>query len=385
MATLGATTTKSPFGTTTKNPFGNYQSGSAFPNAATSNALASSIKSTNKVLQGMSNAKYPAPAMQANTPTPNYSQDVGSAQNTAYYTPDSSYGGGYIDNSQAIADQQAKDAALLQIDQGLGNANDALSRLGTQEQNGLGNVDREYQQGWQQLLGQQGTAQRDYNANRTDQVNQYESKRATNGTNARNWLDGALRTLGTQGAGNGSAARYGLPYEAQTQASQANAADQQTNNHNLVALDTNWADTQDKIKNAQNDLTRQRDQGKNDFESQIANQRATLLQTIAQLTGQENIANGGNYQSALAAANPYMSQIPALLDKINALSITPNIAPQAVTLTKPTLSSYNYAQPDAPVVAPQDQSIGSNPVLAGILGYDPNQQDQNQNQILQFA
>lgn len=270
---------------------------------------------------------------------------------------------------------QDRNNALYGIDSGLSSANDALGRLDSQAQVGNGNIDNEYQAAYDQLLGSNQVAQRNYDTSRTGQVNDYVAKQADNATNARTWLDSARRTLGAQGAGDSSASRYALPYDAQQQLAQGNSQAQATNNKNLIALDTNWADTEDKFKNAQADVANQRDQGKRDLQSNIANQRATLLSTIAQLTGQKNIANGGDYKSAAAAAQGYTSQIPALLDRINALSATPHIAAQQVTTTAPTLDQYNYARPVAQTAPVQDASL-SNPILAAILG--ANQQDQSQ-------
>jgi hypothetical protein len=284
-------------------------------------------------------------------------------------------------NSLATAQAaQDKNNALFGIDSGLTSANDAMGRLGQQEQIGNGNIDNEYQAAINQLMGSNAVAQRNYDTSRTGQVNDYLAKQSDNAMQGRTWLDSARRTLGAQGAGSGSAARYNLPYEAQQQIAQGNATAQATNNKNLVALDTNWADTEDKFKNAQADVARQRDQGHNDLQSKIADQKATLLSTIAQLTGQKTIANGGDYKAAQAAAQGYTSQIPALLDRINSLSATPHIQAQQVTTTAPTLADYNYARPQAAPTPTQDVSL-TNPILAAILG-GAGQQDQNQ---LQYA
>lgn len=287
--------------------------------------------------------------------------------------------GAYDPQAAAAASQAAQDRsnALFGIDSGLSSANDAMGRLDSQAQVGEGNIDNEYQSAINQLLGSNAVAQRNYNTSRTGQVNDYVAKQADNTNNARTWLDSARRTLGAQGAGDSSAARYALPYDAQQQLAQGNATAQATNNKNLIALDTNWADTQDKERNAEADVAHQRDQGKRDLQSNIANQRATLLSTIAQLTGQKNIAAGGDYKSAAAAAQGYTSQIPALLNQINALSATPHIAAQQVTAATPTLDQYNYAQPTAQVGPVQDASL-SNPILAAILGSQPQDQKQLQ-------
>lgn len=285
------------------------------------------------------------------------------------------------------ADYQAAQDALMQINQGLTGANDSLGRLDSQKQVGLGNIDKSYQDAYNKLLGTQQLATRDYTTNRNGQLNDYLAAKDQNGTVARNWLDNARRTLGSQGAGGGSAARYGIVNDANGMLQGSNAATTNTNNKNIIALDTANGDNQNKFKNAFGDLASQRQTNKNDLTSKIESQRQSLLNTIAQLTGQKTIANGGDYKAALAAANPYLSQIPSIQDKIDALAATPAITPQAVQLTAPTLQQYNWAQPQAPIQPQQDPTLQDNNVvpvvnpddqknrngLLGMFGIDPNQ------------
>lgn len=275
----------------------------------------------------------------------------------------------------AASSQDAVDKAnaLFGIDTGLSSANDALGRLDSQAATGYGNIDRQYQDGYNRLdaTHQLGNAQ--YDQNTTGQLNEYQSNRNQVASQSRNWLDSARRTLGAQGAGGGSAARYGVPYQAQQQAAQGNAAAQSTNNHNMTALLQGHQQDEDKFANSAADLKSQRDQGRNDYQTQIDNQRATLLGTIGQLMGQKQIANGGDYKAALAAASPYTSQLPAIMARIDALAATPAVHEQQYTLSKPDLSGYNWSRGQAPVVAQQD------PTLAA-PGYVPAYGQDNQDQ-----
>jgi hypothetical protein len=304
------------------------------------------------------------------------------AQAPAAATSDASSYGGY----GSLSEQQAAENAKLSIQQGLSSANDAVGRLDNQAKIGDENINRDYEGAIQQLTGQKTIAQRDYSTSRTGQVNEYIGKKEANNNDARSYLLGVRRKLGAEGAGGGSAARYNAPHEAQVMNTSANASAQGTNNKNLIALDTNWADTQDKFKNAESDAGRQKEQGHNDLLSKIANQRATLLNTIAQLTGQLNIANGGDYKSALAASQAYSGQIPGILNQIDALAATPKITPMAVTANAPSLEGYNYARPGAPVVAPQDSSLPTNsPVYAALFGVNPQDQDKQQQLVPAIA
>ncbi len=283
----------------------------------------------------------------------NSSDDSGNGRNS----------GNFVQDTSAAQTAQERASALLGIDLGLNSANDALGRLDRQYQVGEGNIGREFQDAAGRLMGQRQIVERNYNQNRTGQINEYQSARNMNNQQASSWLDGARRTLGTQGAGGGSAARYALPFEANTQASAANAQDQSTATRNLTSLDQNWQDDQDEFRNAEADLNRQRDQGIGDLRSRIEGQRADLLNTVGTLSGQKAIAQGGDYNAALAASQPYTSRISAILNQIDGLSATPNIRERAVTLNAPDLARFDFARPEAAPVAQQDPSL-TNPLLA---------------------
>ncbi len=278
--------------------------------------------------------------------------------------------------TQDAADRAGRQNTLYSIDSGIAQANDALARLDRQASVGYGNIDREFQDASGRLLGQKKQAESQYNYNTTDQLNQYQSARNVNNQRANSFLEGGLRTLGANGAGGGSAARYALPYEANLQATGANSQAQSTNNRNMTALTMGWQQDQDEFTNAENDLLRQKEQGINDYRSQIEGQRADLTGTIGQLTGQKTIANGGDYQAALAASQPYTSRVSMLLNQIDGLAATPAIRERAVTIDRPDLAGYNWARPESAPVARQDPTLGMNPVLAALFGTP--QEDQRQ-------
>jgi hypothetical protein len=278
------------------------------------------------------------------------------------------------DSGTSAQDAQDRAMALFGIDNGLSSANNALGRLDSQANTGYGNIDREYQDAYNRLDSTHQLGNQQYTQNKNSQLNDYLAKKAQVESQASSWLDAARRTLGTQGAGGGSAARYGVPFEAQNQATEGTAAAQATNNHNIQAIEQGHQQDEDKFKNSLSDIIRQRDQGKNDYQSQIENQRATLLSTIAQLTGQKQIANGGDFRAAQAAANPYTSQIQAIMSKIDGLAATPAVNAQNYTLSAPDLTGYNWAQPANPVNPIQDPTLAQ-PGYVPTYGTD--QQDQN--------
>lgn len=287
-------------------------------------------------------------------------------------------GAGTAEAAQASQDATERAAALLQIDSGIGTANDALGRLDGQLNTGFGNIGRDYQDSYGRLIGQKRIAEGNYKANTTDQLNQYQSARNQANSGARGWMDGAQRQLGANGAGGGSAARYAVPYEAQMMAAKGNTQAQATNNRNIMSLDQNWRKAEDEFTNSENDLNRQREQGTNDLRSRGESQRAELLNTVGTLTGQRQIANGGSYEQALAASQPYTSRIKSILDTIDGLAATPAIRERAVTVGRPDLAGYDFARPGVAPTPMQDPTLGNNPVLAALFG-------QPQEEQLQYA
>lgn len=289
-------------------------------------------------------------------------------------------GGGGASAGPSPQEVAQRQAALYQINNGLTSANSAYGRLDGQQATGIANIGKSYEDAYQRLLGQQKLGQADYTQNTTNQLNEYQTARNASAGNARSWADGAQRQLGANGAGGGSAARYAVPYEAQQIASKGNAAAQSVNNRNIISLDQNWRRAQDDFTNSQSDLTRQRQTGENDLKTKVETQRADLLGTIAQLTGQQTIANGGNYDQALAASQAYTSRIPGIMNTIDGLAVSPALKERAVTIGRPDLSAYNWSRPDAAPQPQQDASLrrqSVNPLL-GLYG-------QPQDDQLQYA
>lgn len=281
-------------------------------------------------------------------------------------------------NDGGMSDAQERAMALFNIQGGITSADDGLSRLDNQLQSGYGNIDREYQDAYGRLQGQQQIGERNYNQNRNSTLSEYESNRNNVAQSARSWLDAARRTLGTQGAGGGSAARYGVVNDAQQQAAVGNANAQQTAVKNITALDQGWEDDRNEFINSFADLDSQRVKGRNEYAGTIEGERARLLGERAQLAGKQKIANGGDYKAALAEAAPYTSKISAILDNIDRLTATPAIKERAVTLDRPNLSQYNWARPEQAPVAQQDATL-SNPNLAALFGLQP---DDRQRQLI---
>jgi hypothetical protein len=154
---------------------------------------------------------------------------------------------------------------------------------------------------------------------------------------------------------------------------------QQTNARNLAALATSNEDNERKFKLGFEDLGSQRESSRRNIESQFEQQRADVLNNIAQLRGQKAIIGGGNAATALAAARPYTDRVAGILNAIDQLSKNPGVVrANEVQLSRPDLAQYTYDRFTAPVAnsaAPQDNSLVL-PAYAALLGAQDDQRKQ---------
>jgi hypothetical protein len=163
---------------------------------------------------------------------------------------------------------------------------------------------------------------------------------------------------------------YAAPLAAQNEAANANATAQNVNSRNLGALMTARDDNERNFENSFADLAVKRRTGEDDYRGKVEASRADLLSNIAQLTGQQRIAQGGNYQDAMAVARPISDRVSSILNTINGLSSrTAALNPQNVNLARPDLAQYGIQRYDAPAVARQDPTLYS-PNARLLLGLD---------------
>lgn len=245
-----------------------------------------------------------------------------------------------------------------------------IDRLGGQQDVGLQNIGNSYNQSYNRLTDQQAVNKRNYDTS-VQQSNQgYANTRGgiMNQTNAT--ANALQRLLGINGAGNSSAAFYAAPYAAGLQGSQAMNQAQQTYANNMSALDTNWQDAQRGYSDAFTDLDRQKFSQEQNLRSSIAQTRAGLLSKIAEANQQRQIALGSGYESARAAANPYLQQVNSLLDSIAALSSqfqNPVIKAGEVSYKAPDLGRYTLGQGGGIQQSQQPAASDMNPALLPIL------------------
>lgn len=263
------------------------------------------------------------------------------------------------------ASPQIDQAVLGQYDQSIGNTQAALNRLGDQFNSGVSGIDSSFTNALNQLLLGKNQANSAYSTNKQQTAKDYVGAKNTIGANAGSSLSGLLRLLGSRGAGGSSAATITAPGAVARNATLQRQDVGSTFGANNQALDTGWNNYLTGYNNQVSGATSQRDQQKSELQRQIDTNRASLLQTLASLSGQRAQAAGGN---PTGAAQPYLDQANAVLDQTSRYNIAP-INYQTQAYNAPELSKYTTNPNAAPTYNGQRASSDYfSPYLSALLG-----------------
>lgn len=268
-------------------------------------------------------------------------------------------------SSGAAAGPAVDPAVLASYDQAIGNTNSAIGRLGTQLNSGNSAIDASYQNALNQLLLGRNQSQATYNTNKQQTAHDYVSAKNTIGANAGQSLSGVQRLLGSRGAGGGSAYNQAAPEAVTRQATLQRNDVGNTFGQNNQALDTNWGNYVTGYDNSVLDVNSQHDQQRQGLQNSIETNRASLLQTLAQLSAQRDVVGGGN---GVGAAQPFLDQANAALNSQADYHVAP-INYQTQAYNAPALSTYAANPQAAPTYQGQSPTNDFfSPYLAALLG-----------------
>jgi len=329
--------------------------------------------------------------------------------------------------ADALAEQRRQDDINRAVyDQGIGDVNSSIGRLGPQFDVLRSNYEGQYNEALSRLLqGQQrnqtvaekATKQNleDYNLGKTQAQTAYDTTKLqtrqdyvgaknTIGSQAGTALNSLRRLLGSRGAGGGSAYNIAAP-----QAVARNASIQRSNvgqtfgrnqqaldtsfNTNIAALDTNFnrnkAAQDTALQNYLSDINTQQaglgtqlTENKNALQAEINRNKADLLSKLSGLTTQRWAISGLSGTDAVASGQPYLNQANELRSQADQLGrLTPrdinvnlpNYQAPAYTpapaYQAPDLSSYIVGANPAPTYQGQPQGNDYfSPYLAALLG-----------------
>lgn len=282
--------------------------------------------------------------------------------NSLGYKGDSVFGGSTGQNN-AGSSTTADD--LAGFDQAIANTNSAMGRLGNQFSSGNSAIDSSYQNALNQLLLGKNQSQQAYGASKQQASTDYVGAKNTIGANAGASLFGLQRLLGSRGAGGSSAATQVAPQAVARQATLQRNDVGNAFGANNQALDTNWNNYATGYNNSVADVGDQRDRQRQGLQGNVDSNRATLLQTLAQLTAQRDQVAGGN---GVGAAQPFLDQANSVLNGLSNYNVAP-INYQTQAYNAPSLAAYTTNPNATPTF--QGQSPGNDyfsPYLAALLG-----------------
>lgn len=273
-------------------------------------------------------------------------------------------GGSVSGGGGGVAAPVIDPAVLASYDQAINNTQAGIDRLPNQLNSGFSGIDASYQNALNQLLLGKNQGETAYNTNKQQTATGYVGTKNTIGANAGESLTGLQRLLGSRGAGGGSAYNIAAPQAVARGATLQRAGAAQNFGQNNQALDTNWNNYLTGYNNQVSSAGAQRDQAKQGLQSSIDTNRASLLQTLAQLQAQRTQAAGGN---AVGAAQPYLDQANALLDKTANYQVAP-INYQTQAYQAPNLASYTPTPQPTPTYDGSTPNDYFSPYLAALLG-----------------
>lgn len=277
----------------------------------------------------------------------------GSAPAQAPVDPYAAYGGAANYNN-----------TVNSYDQAIANAQGAIGRLPGQQNSANSAINSSSQDALSQLLGGFNQAKSSYDTNKLQTGQNFVTSKNSVGANAGNSLNSLLRLLGSRGAGGGSpvaGARGAVAQEATLQRGDLG----RTFGQNNQALDTGWGNYNTGYNNQVSSVNKQRDNSLAQNADRFNTQQASLLQSIAQLSGQKAGYTGGN---ATAASQPYLDQANGLLNGLGNFNYTP-VNYQTQAYQSPDLAKYTTNPYSTPTVQGQPQTSDyTSPYLAALLG-----------------
>lgn len=256
---------------------------------------------------------------------------------------------------------------LAQYDPAIQQQQAALGRVGNQQTIAQQNADTAYNQALNQLNQQKALDQQTYNANTNSTKQDFVSAKNTIGTNAGNSLNSLLRLLGAHGAGGSSAALISAPGAVAQQATGQRTGASNTYGKNLQSLDTNWGNY---VNSFNQNVSAQGIKHQNDINAAIASSdqnRASILNQLADLFGKRASIQGGNVSAAQAPYLAQVNQFQTEADNLGRQTPVPQVAP--LVYNAPDLANYTVNPNAAPTVQGQAQANDyTSPYLAALLG-----------------
>ena len=234
--------------------------------------------------------------------------------------------------STSTYDQNDIDAYNLAISQ----LQDAQGRLPGQLSAATGNLDSQYNAALQTLLGGKNRAQGEYGTQKLQTGQDFQTGKNSLMDYASNAFRSLQRLLGSRGAGGSSAYNFAAPQAVNSVVGAQKGSLGINYGRNNQSLDTNWGNYLQDYGNQVTGLEGQQAAGQAGLQDKYRTEEASILQQLAELTGQRDATLGGSYTGG---ATPYVNQANSLLDKVGKYE-APTLNYQTKAYAPPSLDSY---------------------------------------------
>lgn len=224
-------------------------------------------------------------------------------------------------------------------DQAINNTQAQYDRQGNILNSGYSDISSSLQNALNQLLLNRNRGETSYKENKQTSATDYVGAKNQIGSQAGESINGLQRLLGARGAGGSSAYLQAAPQAVTRGATLQRGTAANQFGANSRALDSNYNNFLIDYGNQVNSANSQSGQQRKSLESSIDTNRASLLQSLAQLQAQKAEALGG---STTAASQPYLDQANSILDHLSNYQTAP-INYQTNAYQAPSLASYQTA------------------------------------------
>lgn len=222
--------------------------------------------------------------------------------------------------AQAVQDQRDRDFTIGMIDEQLGRYNNQLGSLDAAYGSGKTSIEDLYNKNATRLNQQMGRGLGALETQRADTKSDFNRMDTDVNRVARNNYLALQQALNRAGAGSSSAMNELVPYAVSQDASKTRGREAESFGRVYRDIRTKEDETKEDYENNKRDLDDQKRTNLQNLDRDNQSNRRTILDSIGALKGQRVQAEGGAWQQAREAMNPYQQQASAIDTALSTLA-----------------------------------------------------------------
>jgi hypothetical protein len=251
-------------------------------------------------------------------------------------------GSNYAEQQEARQAAAERDQQVGYYDSQIGELNGLLGRTQTGLDQGLWNLENDYQKESGYQTGQKDKAMAGFAEKEVDTKKSKQNNYSTINKNANNGYRSLAQIIGRASGSGSSAFMEALPDAVGRDTSTKRSAANETYGTNMQRIDKGRGETELSFQGILEQLAQQRKDGEKNLRTEVEGQRQTINTQLGTLQGQRAAAAGGDINAVRAATDPYTAQVNASRDKVTSFFDqfkTPYVRKEA-TVATPELANY---------------------------------------------